>query len=213
MKHTRSFLTFAASLLLGGSAVLAILGLFGWGEHLLTIDNLPAYRDVDAVVVLASKNHEDRERILAGIQIFHAHHARYFILPLREPGIDWPAIAQAYRIDASLIPASNVIIGRMTPSDRLILDYCGGTYLEARKTGDLISANKLRSLAVVSSGYHLRRTRLAFIRTGLYRDFEVFFSPAAQGSYLVTQKGTETDRIRKILVEGGKLAGACFIYP
>ena len=158
-------------------------------------------------MVLASNFPEDRERIMTGIEVFRNHHARYLILPIRDKGVDWPTIRRLYHISEAEISPDNIIIGRVVRSDRRILEHFGGTYLEALKTKEIISSRGVESLVVVSSGYHMRRTRLAFARNGLAGEYRIHYHPARE-----TRSSSGKDHMVKILMEYTKLMAACIAY-
>jgi hypothetical protein len=135
--------------------------LFIWqGESFLILDNGNECWDVDAVIVLAGAP-EDSLRVKKGVEITDSRGVQYLILPLRNSGITWSWLLDEYSIKTP-ISDERVLIGNMEPDDKQIFKHYGGTFLEAKKTIKIMLKHHLNSAIVVSSGYHMRRSRLAF---------------------------------------------------
>lgn len=150
---------------LGLIGVLAFLGLVvlfsDTGQGFLQGDPVPRLETADAVVVLAGRLPEDRLRLERGMQLVRQDTARFLILPMRDPGLDWPKLLRLHDLPYE-IPPQQVIIGRPEEGRMRMVAYCGGTFAEAVKTVQIMHAQALRSAVIVSSDYHMRRVRLAF---------------------------------------------------
>jgi len=153
-----------------------IVGFFIWGnDFLCTEPGLPAQR-VDVAVVLAGPPDEDRERVLVAVDLVQAEEAGLLLLPVRHRALEWPWFVRKYRIRTP-VPEDRVIIGREENSkSRSWLDP-GGTFAEARKTIEIMRQHNLHSAVVVSSGYHMRRARLAFERASPDPGLVFYFHP------------------------------------
>jgi len=153
-----------------------IVGFFIWGnDFLCTEPGLPAQR-VEVAVVLAGPPDEDRERVLVAVDLVQAEEAGLLLLPVRHRALEWPWFVRKYRIRTP-VPEDRVIIGREENSkSRSWLDP-GGTFAEARKTIEIMRQHNLHSAVVVSSGYHMRRARLAFERASPDPGLVFYFHP------------------------------------
>jgi len=153
-----------------------IVGFFIWGNDFLCSEpGLPAQR-VDVAVVLAGPPDEDRERVLVAVDLVQAEEAGLLLLPVRHRALEWPWFVRKYRIRTP-VPEDRVIIGREENSkSRSWLDP-GGTFAEARKTIEIMRQHNLHSAVVVSSGYHMRRARLAFERASPDPGLVFYFHP------------------------------------
>jgi len=149
---------------------------FIWGNDFLCSEpGLPAQR-VDVAVVLAGPPDEDRERVLVAVDLVQAEEAGLLLLPVRHRALEWPWFVRKYRIRTP-VPEDRVIIGREENSkSRSWLDP-GGTFAEARKTIEIMRQHNLHSAVVVSSGYHMRRARLAFERASPDPGLVFYFHP------------------------------------
>jgi hypothetical protein len=165
-------------LAVGITAVLSagIIVFFIWGNDFLGIEpGLPTQR-VDVAVVLAGPPEEDRERVLVAVDLVQAEEAGILVLPVRHRALEWPWFVRKYRIRTPL-SENRVIIGRDDgPRDSARLDL-GGTFAEAKKTIEIMRGHGLRSAVVVSSGYHMRRARLAFERASQGPGLVFYFHP------------------------------------
>ena len=151
--------------------------LFLWkGEAFLILDDADACKNVDAVVVLAGALDEDSLRVKKGIEIAHSKKVQYLILPLRTHGITWSWLVNEYSIETSMSD-EHVLIGNRELDDKQILKHYGGTFLEAKKTIDIMLKYHSNSAIVVSSGYHMRRTRLAFERAKQEYPMRFYYHP------------------------------------
>jgi uncharacterized SAM-binding protein YcdF (DUF218 family) len=165
-------------LAVGITAVLmgGIVAFFIWGNDFLCIEQgLPAQR-VDVAVALAGPPDEDRERVLVAVDLLQAEEADLLLLPVRHRALEWSWFVRKYRIRTPL-PEDRVIIGREENSKGRSWPDPGGTFAEARKTIEIMRRHNLRSAVVVSSGYHMRRARLAFERANPDPALMFYFHP------------------------------------
>jgi len=165
-------------LAVGITAVLigGIVAFFIWGNDFLCIEpGLPAQR-VDVAVALAGPLDEDRERVLVAVDLLQAEEADFLLLPVRHRALEWSWFVRKYRIRTPL-PEDRVIIGREENSKGRSWPDPGGTFAEARKTIEIMRRHNLSSAVVVSSGYHMRRARLAFERANPDLDLVFYFHP------------------------------------
>ena len=165
-------------LAVGITAVLmgGIVAFFIWGNDFLCIEQgLPAQR-VDVAVALAGPPDEDRERVLVAVDLLQAEEADLLLLPVRHRALEWSWFVRKYRIRTPL-PEDRVIIGREENSKGRSWPDPGGTFAEARKTIEIMRRHNLRSAVVVSSGYHMRRARLAFERASPDPALVFYFHP------------------------------------
>jgi uncharacterized SAM-binding protein YcdF (DUF218 family) len=165
-------------LAVGITAVLmgGIVAFFIWGNDFLCIEpGLPAQR-VDVAVALAGPPDEDRERVLAAVDLLQAEEADLLLLPMRHRALEWSWFVRKYRIRTPL-PEDRVIIGREENAKGRSWPDPGGTFAEARKTIEIMRRHNLRSAVVVSSGYHMRRARLAFERANPDPALVFYFHP------------------------------------
>lgn len=159
------------AVLMGGT-----VAFFIWGNDFLCIEpGLPAQR-VDVAVALAGPLDEDRERVLVAVDLLQAEEADFLLLPVRHRALEWSWFVRKYRIRTPL-PEDRVIIGREENSKGRSWPDPGGTFAEARKTIEIMRRHNLRSAVVVSSGYHMRRARLAFERANLDPALVFYFHP------------------------------------
>lgn len=159
------------AVLMGGT-----VAFFIWGNDFLCIEQgLPAQR-VDVAVALAGPLDEDRERVLVAVDLLQAEEADFLLLPVRHRALEWSWFVRKYRIRTPL-PEDRVIIGREENSKGRSWPDPGGTFAEARKTIEIMRRHNLRSAVVVSSGYHMRRARLAFERANPDLDLVFYFHP------------------------------------
>lgn len=147
-------------ILAGGAAAF-----LGWGREALNNRDFPLQEPFDLVVVLAGPLDEDGGRVAAGVALARSAENRFLLLPLRHRALTWPWFVRHYRIEPSL-PEERVILGRPDDAKRGEAAGLGGTFAEARKTMALMQERGFRSAVVVTSGYHIRRARLAFERAG-----------------------------------------------
>lgn len=165
-------------LAVGITAVLmgGIVAFFIWGNDFLSIEQgLPAQR-VDVAVVLAGPPDEDRERVLVAVDLVQAEEAGLLLLPVRHRALEWAWFVRKYRIRGQ-VPEDRVIIGREENSKSRSWPDPGGTFAEARKTIEIMRQHHLHSAVVVSSGYHMRRARLAFERANRNPELAFYFHP------------------------------------
>lgn len=183
-----------------------------FGEKFLRIDGDVPSREFDAVVILAGAPTEDKQRITAGSAMFGSGSVRYMILPLRHPSFTWSWAARYYHLE-HVIPGNSLLIGLSTPSDKPAIARYGGTYVEAQKTTQIMRKLKLKSAIIVSSGYHMRRVKLAFEHFQKKSHLQFYYYPVDQaanaGSLLWWM---DTAYLSKILREYCKLLAAYFVY-
>ena len=159
------------------SSLVILSFLFIWqGEAFLILDDSASCKDVDAVVVFAGAPDEDSLRVKKGIEIAHSKGVQYLILPLRTHGITWSWLVNECSIETSMSD-EHVLIGNRELDDKQILKHYGGTFLEAKKTIDIMLKYHSNSAIVVSSGYHMRRTRLAFERAKQEYPMRFYYHP------------------------------------
>jgi uncharacterized SAM-binding protein YcdF (DUF218 family) len=127
-------------------------------------------------VALAGPPDEDRERVLVAVDLLQAEEADLLLLPVRHRALEWSWFVRKYRIRTPL-PEDRVIIGREENSKGRSWPDPGGTFAEARKTIEIMRRHHLQSAVVVSSGYHMRRARLAFERANPDPALVFYFHP------------------------------------
>ncbi len=188
--------------------IAVFLFLFGGQDFLRVADDISSL-NTDAVVILAGGPEEDKRRILEGVDLLRRGKGRYVILPLRHKSFTWSWALNNYRLDRS-ISESRVLIGSFQDDDRILDDQYGGTYIEAKNTVQIMQQYELSSAIIVSSGYHMRRSKLAFENARVQLRPRFYYHPVTY----------ETDDIwwmnkkylRKVLGEYKKLIAAYFIY-
>lgn len=152
----------AAALVLASIAAAAF---FAGGPEFLRVDDGVPEEPADIVVALAGPADEDGKRIAAAAAFVRAEKARFLMLPVRHRALEWPWFVRHYRI-AHALGEDRVIVGRREgPGDPGGYDL-GGTFTEAVRTIEIMRRQRFRSAVVVSSGYHMRRAKLAFERAG-----------------------------------------------
>jgi hypothetical protein len=146
-------------------AVIAAAAFFLGGPEFLRVDDGVPAEPADLAVALAGPADEDGRRIAAGVAFVRAEKARFLVLPVRHRALEWPWFVRHYRIEAPL-GEDRVIVGRREgPGDPGSYDL-GGTFTEAVRAVEIMRRQGFRSAIVVSSGYHIRRAKLAFERAG-----------------------------------------------
>jgi hypothetical protein len=179
-----------------------------WGEQFLLVGNPPRVRRADVVVVLAGGPAEDPVRVRAGTAMVGRGLAGCMLLPLRHKSLAWNWFVENYEI-VEPIPSENVIIGKeFSPDDSLLKP--GGTFAEARKTIEIMEQRHFSSAIVVTSGYHLRRARLAFKRVA--GDQVFYFHPVPAGGARTRTWWMDGKYLLFILDEYRKLVAAYFVY-
>ena len=179
------------------------------GERFLRVSTDRSDLRTDAVVVMAGSSAEDRQRTVAAVELIHSGKARYLIFPMRNPIFTWPWVNRTYRLQ-STIPSDRVLIGLRSDADSVDLTAFGGTYVEARKTVELMKSHQLTSAVVVSSAYHTRRSQLAFEQVQKDAPFTFFYHPIEPGDPLWW---IHPQKVRRILREYQKLIAALLLYP
>lgn len=179
------------------------------GEEFLRVSTDRKDQPVDAIVVMAGSPSEDRRRIEAAISLFHQRKARYLILPMRHPTFTWSWAVNTYHLQPS-VPIQRILIGRSGDSDEVDLATVGGTFVEARKAANLLISYELVSAVVVSSAYHMRRSRMAFDQMRKIPPLQFFYHPAEHSDPMWW---TRQKKFRQILREYKKLIAALVLYP
>ncbi len=197
---------------MGSLLVICVGVLFMWyGEAFLVDGHAPGCQNPQAIVVLAgSPGTEDPVRVVEGAKVFKEKDADYLIFPLRHPTIKWSWLVKKYHIPYK-IPKERVLIGRAGAKDRKINQELGGTFTEAKMTIRLMEEKKIRSAVVVTSGYHIRRSRLAFERALDGRDLTFCFH-GVERSAGIGPWWLDKDYLFGVLVEYKKLIGSYFLY-
>lgn len=197
--------------LIGVLVLLGVVVLFSdTGQEFLKGDPAPRLETADAVVVLAGRLPEDRLRLERGMQLVRQETARFLILPLRDPGLDWPRLLRIHDLPYE-IPLQQVIIGRPEKGRMRVAAYCGGTFAEAVNTVQIMRSQALHSAVVVSSDYHMRRVRLAFTQADPGGTLAFSYIPVDTHSAtgLLARLRSRT----ALCVEYGKLIAAYCMYP
>ncbi len=193
------------------TAALCLFVLLCCGRFPLTMDDSARIRHLDAVVVLAGKGRQDAARLSGGVRLFQDHAARYLILPLRHSYLHWDWFVRRYGLPES-VRKTSVVIGSLDDDIYAYLECCGGTYAEAIKTYQLVSRLPVRQFAVVSSGYHLLRVKMAFSRVFNDKSYRIFYVPEDRGQGLDLLWWTSGPKLRAVFQEYKKLAGGYFLY-
>lgn len=186
---------------------ITIFGLFG--ERILWTKTDRDDQPADAVIVLAGSDPEDRLRVHEAVALYHRSKAAYLILPIRHPAFSWSWAVRTYRLDLSPT-AQRILIGRSGRANEPALERPGGTFAEAQESVHIMQRYGLRSAVVVSSGYHMRRTALAFDRIGKSAGIQFSYHPVGEPDpFWWLQRG----KIAEIACEYPKLIAALFVYP
>lgn len=162
------------------------------------------------VVLAGSPKEEDPVRVIEGVAVFLEKKADYLMFPLRHPRINWSWLVKKYRIKTT-VPREKVLIGRASVKDRQTNEELGGTFTEAGMTIRLMAEKSIKSALVVTSGYHIRRSRLAFERALDGRDFRFCFHGVERPAG-IEPWWLDKDYLFRVLGEYKKLIGAFFMY-
>ncbi len=181
------------------------------GENFLCINNDEPSVQTDAVVILAGAPREDVMRVKEGIDLFRRGKVKYIIFPSRHKVFTWSWVSKNYRI-TDKIPEYKVIIGTDKPQDHQIASNYGGTYNEALKTVGIMQKHQLGSAIIVSSCYHMRRSKMAF--ESFRRDGKptFFYHPVQNFDDSNRVWWTDINYFYRVLDEYKKLIAAYFIY-
>jgi uncharacterized SAM-binding protein YcdF (DUF218 family) len=144
-------------------ALVAAAAFLGFGRQILSNPDEPLQGSFGLVAVLAGPLDEDGDRVAAGAALARRTEECLLLLPLRHRALEWTWFVRHYRIEDPL-PQERVILGRPAESPRVKGPGSGGTFAEARKTIAVMRERRVTSAVVVTSGYHIRRARLAFDR-------------------------------------------------
>ena len=193
------------------AAIVCVILFLVKGEEFLRVNSEIKREHTDAVVVLAGSYKEDRERITKGTALIQQGKGQLLILPLRHPAIDWPWVVQYFGLKNAL-PENQVFIGRSTPEDEPIIEKFGGTYVEARKTVQVMQKLNLKSAIIVSSAYHMRRAQMAFDRYRPSTGIEFYYHPVEPDSQRGRMWWLDSKYVAKIFQEYKKVIAAVFIY-
>jgi hypothetical protein len=206
----KKFCKFAAVLLIASLCSALVFILFG--EKFLRVGSDVPSRKIDAVVILAGAPGEDKQRLSAGSAMFSNARVRYMILPLRHPTFKWSWAAKNYQLE-HLNPGNRLLIGRSAPSDKSAIAHYGGTYIEAQKTAQIMRKLRLKSAIIVSSGYHMRRAKLAFEQFRKNSHLQFYYYPVDQTvSAEPLLWWMDTAYLSNVLQEYYKLLAAYFVY-
>jgi uncharacterized SAM-binding protein YcdF (DUF218 family) len=178
------------------------------GEKFLCIQNDEPSVNTDAVVILAGAPREDIKRVKEGIDLFRRGKVKYIIFPSRHKVFTWSWVSKNYRISAK-IPEYKVIIGTEYPQ---ITSNYGGTYTEALKTVAIMQKHQLGSAIIVSSCYHMRRTKMAFDSCRIDGRPTFYYHPVKNFDESNRVWWTDINYFHKVLDEYKKLIAAYFIY-
>ena len=181
------------------------------GKKFLSIDDDYRFLNADAVVVLAGATANDKQRVLEGAKLFQKGRVQYFILPLRHKALQWSWLAKSYKIDIN-IPENRIFIGRLDLSDQELIGQYGGTFTEAKKAIQIMLQNNLKSAIVVSSGYHMRRTKMAFERARQNHPITFFYHPVQNPYNDKKPWWMDKGSLFEVLEEYKKLIAAFFVY-
>jgi len=181
------------------------------GKKFLSIDDDYRLLNADAVVVLAGATAEDKQRVFEGATLFQNVRAQYLILPFRHKTLQWSWLAKSYKIDIN-IPENRILFGRSELSDQELIRQYGGTFTEAKKAVQTMLQNNLKSAIIVSSGYHMRRAKIAFERARQNHPITFFYHPV-QNSYNGKKPWwMDKGSLFEVLEEYKKLIAAFFVY-
>jgi hypothetical protein len=190
---------------IAGACFVIVIFLFLWkGEGFLTINNADDCNNVDAVIVLGG-GFEDLARVKEGVAVAESRETRYLILPSRHSAITWKWLVDAYNIETDL-DAKDVLIGTMESEDKEVSDRYGSTYLEAEKSIQIMLENYLNSAIVVSSGYHMRRSRLAFETAKENHPIQFCYHPIPK-QLSKSPWWLDLSYVQRVVIEYGKLVG------
>ncbi|MBU4484310.1 YdcF family protein [bacterium] len=181
------------------------------GEKFLSIDDDYRSLNADAVVVLAGPPAEDMQRVFEGAKLLQNGCVQYLILPLRHKALQWSSLAKSYKIDIN-IPENRILFGRSELSDQELIGHYGGTFTEAKKAIQIMLQNKLKSAIIISSGYHMRRTRIAFERARQNHPITFFYHPVQNPYNDKKLWWMDKGSLFKVLGEYKKLIAAFFVY-
>ena len=191
---------------------MALAALFIWqGDRFLSATNDGDCKRPQAIVVLAgSTREEDPGRVKEGAVVFEEKGSDYLIFPLRHPRINWSWLVEKYHIKTK-VPKERVLIGRASVADRKINQELGGTFTEAEMTIRIMSEKEIRSALVVTSGYHIRRARLAFARAKKGQGTTFCFHAVGRPNDKIPW-WLDKDYLFRVLGEYKKLVGSYFLY-
>lgn len=192
--------------------ILFALGIFLYcGEGLLEISSDDGHEKVDAAVVLGGSPREDAVRVKEGVGLVGSGRARYLILPIRHKGLDWEWFERNYDIQESLLE-SQVVIGEGDAESDGMQNNRGGTFAEAAKTVRIMARNGFNSAIIISSGYHMRRARMAFESVKEKRHVKLLFHPVNGCPEEGKAWWSKGERLIPVLIEYCKLVAAFFLY-
>ena len=211
MFETRAILKVTGWALSATALLLAVLFVVA-GERLLCVRSRLDGLQVDAVVVLAGGMAEDKRRIREALDVFAKTGSRYIILPLRHEAFRWSWAVDHYHLQNSIAP-KQVLIGRALQEDRDVYKEYGGTYTEAFKTAELMHRYGLNSAIIVTSSYHMRRSRIAFEHFGKIDHLEFFYHPVERNDGGKTLWWMDRYYLAKVIREYRKLVAAYIVYP
>ncbi|MCK4349186.1 MAG: YdcF family protein [Thermoplasmatales archaeon] len=192
------------------SLLCIFLVLFFWkGEQFLKINNDDDCLNADAVVVLVGSPEEDIQRVSEGVAPIQEGRGQFLILPLRHKALRWSWLIKSYGIRND-IPENSILIGK-AESYKQNRQY-SGTFTEAKKTIQIMHQNKLKSAIIVSSGYHMRRAKIAFDRAQNGHSIRFCYHPVNYSRNYKKPWWIDIDYLPKVIVEYIKLIAAIFVY-
>jgi hypothetical protein len=190
---------------------LAVLLFLIEGHRFLKVDDDDQLMNADAVVILAGAPGEDILRVYEGISLFEQGRVQYIILPLRHKTLTWFWVKKNYKVGGS-VPESKVLIGRAKPWDKQLISQYGGTFIEARKTVNIMRRLHLASAIIVSSSYHMRRARIAFENVRPDGHLQFYYHSVQNSKNNDKLWWTNKQYFFRVLREYKKLLAAYFIY-
>jgi uncharacterized SAM-binding protein YcdF (DUF218 family) len=202
MRHTFAIVT--------SMFLLVVVVFLIWGERFLWVGDHSDGQRADVVVVLAGGPEEDPERVQAGAAMVEDGIAKFLLLPLRHKSLEWSWFVQNYGIREA-VRRERVIIGREASTDDSIM-HLGGTFAEARKTIEIMGQHRFSSAIVVTSGYHLRRARLAFERVSRDATLVFYYHPVPATLAKTGSWWADGGYLLRVLDEYRKLVAAYFVY-
>ena len=132
----------------------------------------------DAIVVLGGNSYD---RGIHGASLYHDQWAPKVICT----GGNTPNVLTAVGVDMKECEVTRFILNTqdVDPSSVISLDSATSTFEEAEEIKRYVLNNKLTSLTIVSSEFHLRRVRMVFEKVFEDQEIKLFFSGAPSSNY------------------------------